>query len=468
MIKEILYTEWKAFISNKLQAGFLLLLLLTGGYAIRYGYKEVKKQQAVIRLVQTEEKKQWDGLLKGLTADTTTPAGKRAWQTVGDPRFSWAWHRYNTIFHPAPLAALAIGQRDLFPYYHKLTSHSLYMQVFKNEMVNPQKLLTGNLDLSFVLIFLFPLLVIALGYNIVSAEQENGTYALLKTQPVAFSKILLVKTAFRFVLVAGAALLLSIAGFLYTDAWYMNGRNIAWWLAAVVLYCLFWQGLVYWIASFMKNSAFNAMLLLAVWLLLLVVFPSLLNATGTYRYPINQTQLSNAIRRIQLDESKEALLKMAQAFYTIHPEWSDGDTSFLNLYKRAYPMAGELGDAKASPSVTAYYQQIRNRDQWVNAFNSLSPAVNTQQVLNYLSGTDVNNYLDYQQAVTTFHQQLVKFYHEPLYQHRFFVTKDYAQRPAFSWQPSTNEKTIGKGLLILIVWIVVLFGYGYWIYRRFD
>ena len=43
----------------------------------------------------------------------------------------------------------------------------------------------GRFDLAFVLIYLYPLLILALTYNLLSAEKEQGTLALALSQPVS-------------------------------------------------------------------------------------------------------------------------------------------------------------------------------------------------------------------------------------------------------------------------------------------
>jgi ABC-2 type transport system permease protein len=57
-------------------------------------------------------------------------------------------------------------------------------------------------------VFLFPLRILALSYNLLSAEREQGTLALVLSQPVRLSTVVLGKLVARFglVVVLGAAL----------------------------------------------------------------------------------------------------------------------------------------------------------------------------------------------------------------------------------------------------------------------
>src|SRR3546814_3816686 len=53
------------------------------------------------------------------------------------------------------------------------------------EIENPLNLMTGTFDISFVVIFLLPVFIIALTYDMLSGEKESGTLALAMTQPVS-------------------------------------------------------------------------------------------------------------------------------------------------------------------------------------------------------------------------------------------------------------------------------------------
>lgn len=450
MIKTIFIIEWKAFYRAPLLIASYAFLLLAGIYAIHYGNNEINKQQAIIRLVEQRGDHQFDSLIKGFAADTTQPAGKKAWHDVADPRLAWYTHKYPAVFKPSPLSRLSLGQRDIIPYYQELQSHSLYMQVFKSEITNPEKLLTGNLDLAFVLVFLFPLFIIGLGYDIVSGDKESGVYAVIKTQATSFNHIVLIKLLFRFLLVAVLAITLCI-----------TGKASVLWCGITLLYITFWHAVIYGISSLNRNSAFNAMTLVATWLLFLIVLPALFNAMAIYRYPIDQTHLSNYIRRIQLDESKNGLYNLAQNYYAKYPALNDHDTSWAMLYQKAYPMAGEIGDSLARPVVYHYYDQIRARNLFVASFNCINPAANTQQVFNALAGTDMITYLQYQKDLESFHHNLVKFYHEPLFLNKTFTRKDYDNKPDFVWNSTVNQNEVAGGISVLFVWTVLLFSAGY-------
>ena len=77
----------------------------------------------------------------------------------------------------------------------QLTIKTFEAQRFDTDLVNPSSLHAGNLDLAFVILFLFPLLVIVLTFNLIAEETESGTWKLVAVQAKStfgfvFSKLL--------------------------------------------------------------------------------------------------------------------------------------------------------------------------------------------------------------------------------------------------------------------------------------
>ncbi|MEH6309158.1 hypothetical protein RYH73_26135 [Olivibacter sp. CPCC 100613] len=81
--------------------------------------------------------------------------------------------RFNLVNQPHPLNGLSIGQRDVNSSIQSLTIRNLEGQKYDTDLFNPSNLLAGNLDFSFVLIYLFPLLIIGFSYNLLSEEKDG-------------------------------------------------------------------------------------------------------------------------------------------------------------------------------------------------------------------------------------------------------------------------------------------------------
>ena len=64
-------------------------------------------------------------------------------------------------------------------------------------MTSPRKLLVGHFDLLFVMVYGYPLLIIALTYNLLATEREEGTLALVLAQPIRLRTLVAAKIALR-------------------------------------------------------------------------------------------------------------------------------------------------------------------------------------------------------------------------------------------------------------------------------
>lgn len=227
--KTIIRYEWASFLRNKFQLLLLAIIFLFGMYAIYYGTTVVDVQLKTIADVQKIEEEEFHQYQVSFQEELNSVDAKRKRDIASDPSYAWFRHGYHAVLKPHKYAALAIGQRDLHPYYHRLTGMSLYYQLFENEIANPVKLYVGNFDLSFVIIYLFPLLIIAFTFGLYSIEKESGVLALLRIQSIGIRKILIIRLLFYFMLITGFALLISLIGLLVSGNIFTDESLLAAW-----------------------------------------------------------------------------------------------------------------------------------------------------------------------------------------------------------------------------------------------
>jgi ABC-2 type transport system permease protein len=101
--------------------------------------------------------------------------------------------RFGLVNQTPNLAGLSIGQRDINPSIISVTIRNLEEQKYTTDLMNPMYQLLGNLDFSFVLLYFFPLIIIAFCFNLISEEKEEGTWSLLLTQAQNPKNVLLWK-----------------------------------------------------------------------------------------------------------------------------------------------------------------------------------------------------------------------------------------------------------------------------------
>lgn len=442
--------EWKLLTRNKLQLCIIVLFAAAALYAVHYGNAVIDRQQETVQYIRRQNAQDQQRLINGLNADTTTPAGMAAWEKAAYPSRVRFFLNYYAIDEPAPFARLSIGQRDVNAYYLQLNGQNLYLQLFRSEIANPRKLLAGNFDLSFVIIYLLPLLIIAFTYNLLSDEQERGTLPLLRIQPVPLHRVILYKLLFWLGITMALLFSISCIAFVWSGIPVTAAGSMLWWLLISGSYAGCWFALLLLINAFHRSSAVNALWSLGAWLLFLVVIPALLNLAFSDESQADPTRLTDYIRRQQgLGESKQEKLEVLERFYKRYPQYRNNDTAaamrFLEF--QAYSAYVTLNDAAAKPSVDAYYQNIWQRHRQIAAFNLINPAVNTQHLMNTLGHTGLEDAFAFRRSIAAFHQRLCHFCFEPLFAGRMMTKADFKKLPVFrQQQPSIAAGALLRGL----------------------
>jgi ABC-2 type transport system permease protein len=432
----LLRYEWLHF---KASRGLVLLtglLLAVGFYGIYYGTTEVARQRAHL------------AELPRLAARNVAEL-KTKFPGPADAGEIGYYHTTFAVHHPTAWAGLALGQRDVNPYYLKLRLLGLQGQLYASENVNPTKVLTGNFDLAFVLVYLVPLLIIALGFNILSSEREQGILPLLLAQPVRAGQLVAAKLTFQLGLVLGLVGLLSVVG----AAWArvpLDGR-LALWLGLTGLYCVFWLGVVLLVAAGQRSSSFNAVALLGVWLGLLVLVPSLLQVYVAAARPVAQGLALTVQQREAIhggwDRPKAETMTR---FYGDYPQYRDTAAIRERFAWRWYYAFQYLGDKSAAPLAAAYATGLRQRAELAGRLAWLSPAVALQASLSALAGTDLPAHLAFQQSATRYHSALRAFYYPFLFRQIPFTHADYAREPRHTFTSPPDLGTARRSLWQLL------------------
>ncbi|GAB3522095.1 DUF3526 domain-containing protein [Emticicia fontis] len=313
--------------------------------------------------------------------------------------------RFGLVNKTSNLSGLSIGQRDINPAVMSVTIRNLQEQKYNNDLMNPMYQLIGNLDFSFVLIYLFPLIIIAFGFNLISEEKEEGTWSLVLSQAVSPLKMLRVKIGIRYASVLAVLLLLFLIAKFYLAIPFDAAFGA--YIISALLYTSFWFCLVWLVVSFHKNSSQNALVLLTSWVLLTIVIPAAVNAAIVNLYPVPEAFSTVLESRdgyhTQWDKPKEPAI---QHFYQRYPQFRQfkhpegADYSSLWYYAMQ-----QLGDDEAISQANALKDKLMQRETISNAIGLFIPTIHTQLTLNLLSLSDMNNYLNFNEKLADFHER---------------------------------------------------------------
>ncbi|HIB8180126.1 DUF3526 domain-containing protein [Elizabethkingia anophelis] len=322
--------------------------------------------------------------------------------------------KFGLVNNTDNLNALSVGQRDINPSVQSLTIRNLEGQKYDTDLNNPVSLLFGNLDLGFVIIFLFPLVIISFCYNLLSEEKEESTWVLVSVQSPKPIKILFQKLLIRFVSVISVFLILMILAFIILD---LSFNTIFFGFVSVSLFYLsFWFALSFWIVSMKKNSSINAASLLSFWIVLIIVLPALLNNFIINRYPLPEA-LDTVIEQregyhAKWDTDKKTTM---EKFYKHYPQFSSFGYPKESFNWLWYYAMQQMGDDESKAQSDQLVHKLWEREKMSRSLSFFIPGLHTQFQFNDLTHSGLSNQLKFMQATDKFHEKMRLYFYPKIF-----------------------------------------------------
>lgn len=477
----ILRHEWRNLAADRTAWVVILLFAAVIAGAVVNGSARVEERRAEIdqALAAERERLAADRAEALRAAAAPRPEGEVSPFAAGPdhPYYLGTRQGTNAFLLPGPLAPLALGQSDLYPYGYKVTTGNRESLVTSEPLENPIKLHTGSFDLAFVLIYLGPLLILVLSFNLISGEKESGTLGLLLSQPVSLRTLVLGKVALRALLVLGSAVVFTLAGFLATGADLSAPGapfRLALWSLAVLAYGAFWFSLAVWVNARGRSSAANAVILASCWLVLVVLVPGVVNLAATAFYPVpSRVDFVHAMR-LASNEARVQGSQLLGQFFEDHPQLAKGrpadpdEASFMVLRLARDEAVGR----SLEPVLARYEESLERQEGLVDRFRFLSPALLLQDVLLDIAGTGAARHRRFVAQVDAFRRGWRELFAPRYVEDRpVFTAADYDRLPRFDFVEEPTDELARRTALPLALLIgvpLVLGGLGLRAYRRFQ
>ncbi len=428
---------FKSFFRTKLFLVSLLLLLSIGTISIFIGKQYLVKQE---KNTVSAQKFQEESIKQNLEYHNN------------DLGLLLYYQRFAFIKKPANISAISIGQSDVNPLLQAVTIRGIEGQKYDTDFENPSLLMSGNLDLSFVITYLFPLLLIALTFNLYSEEKELGTWRILTAQTSGKASFLLKKLLVRvgFIFAVLIVLLFLASAVLQIE---MN-QNFWALFAQSVLYLLFWSALCFWIISLLKNSSFNALALISIWVVLTILIPAIVNnyVTNTYQVPeaLHAMLEQRDGYHEKWDLEKDATMT---GFYEAYPQYKDykvPENTFSWIWYYGMQHNGDLASKETS---TEMKDKIKMRNNVSETIALFVPTMHAQLSFNNLAGTDMLSHLDFLDALTEFHENLRLDFYTTIFDKKTADTVNWKNYDAKFY---TSKQDFSWGYLLLPTLIITL------------
>ena len=174
-----------------------------------------------------------------------------------------------------PLLDLAVGRTDLEPSHTATSFWAREDALFEDyQLDGPLALAAGRFDLAFVTVWLAPVLLIALGLSMVSAERDTGLLRMQAAASTSLGRRALARAGLRWVIVFAPIAAAATIGTLLAPAAPEKATHLVLWVAAAGAYLLVWQAAVLLASSFRLRQEALGAALLALWALVIAVLPA--------------------------------------------------------------------------------------------------------------------------------------------------------------------------------------------------
>ncbi|MFN7140073.1 MAG: ABC transporter permease [Limisphaerales bacterium] len=417
MMKSIFKCEIRNLMGDGTVWTLAIIFALVLGYAVYNGQRWTEFQQGAIAQAKEREeqnlvkvKKQAEAILSG---EEAAPA---YWKNPADIRgFSYRGLVTHAYKPPTELTTMSVGQSDIYPYIFKMNTGLKNSFISSYEIENPRRLLLGRFDPAFVVIYLFPLFILALGYNVISSEKEEGMLGLLLSQPVALSQLVLGKMLLRVIVVFGlsfglltAALL--VLGFNFSAPNVLSRLGL--WFLVAAAYGAFWFSLILLVNSRGWSSPVNATVLAGCWLILVVLLPGIINLAVKTVYPVpSRVEFITALRDATDDVTSQRA-KVISKYLEDHPELAPQDIPAEQLgFFESRIITNEEIEQKLLPVQNRFETQVMRQQDFVRRLKYVSPALLAQDAFNNISGTGLERQRQFMDQVDQYHMELRGYFH---------------------------------------------------------
>jgi len=404
--------EWKLLTASAVMRLVLIVFVAMIGAATLLGAARAAR-----------DRQTYDVFLQRAAQQRAQPLSRRA-DVVANEK-GWL-----AVVPPAPLSALAVGQADVYPSYLRITARNLDALVTGDQIEHPLAVASGHLDLAFVVLFLYPLLIFAVSFDLTATERDRGTLRMVLAQPVRLRDVVAGKMIARVVLLAIPIVVIPIV---VGSAVFAPAPFVVWTIA-VLVYGSIWHGLALIVNARGWSAPANALVLAGIWLMFAIVGPATINLLIAVRYPMpSRVEAAVQARAATQAATLQGSRQLGQ-FLQDHPTSAnvgrDGMRQFAVLQaRRDQQVADRLQRVEA-----AFEAQLERQRRLAGWLSVVSPTMVMQEVLLDAAGTSANRFEHFRAAAAAFQHEWQEYFEPRVLDAATLTGAELAAAPTFAYQ----------------------------------
>lgn len=345
---------------------------------------------------------------------------------------------------PAPLLALTLGQSDLQAGHDYLNARLVQGMASGDAVSHPLALLVGRIDLAFVAIYLYPLVILAICADLIASERDTGRLRLVLAQAVSGAAIIGAKLAARLALVAAFPLLVLLSAFWTTDGSFSSLVRVALWTAVVFTYGLVWLAVGFAASARGFGAAATMVSAAALWIVSALLAPVVVSVLARTMHPLPSGVEYDANMRAA---TRSAVLEGSQQlgrFLEDHPSTGTGVEGM-----QQYAMLQRTRDLEVArrmaPVEAAFAERTARQRAFVLAAQFVSPTAVLYSTLAEISGTGHQGAEHYRTQAVRFQESWSSFFSPTLTASDARI--EAAATPRFIYEEEPLGEIVGAAVL---------------------
>jgi ABC-2 type transport system permease protein len=405
--------EWILLVRAPYKLIAIALFCLAAIYGVSNGISLYQKQLETIAIAEANSRKQQESVLSWFAEGKTGPED-RPWIDVSVPFWAmwYSAHQVNKV--PSPMMAFAIGQAENYGFYKRVNVWSTaYDNDLAAEISNPERVVLGSLDFSFVTIFLLPLLLIILTFSIGGYEQDKQLTSLIQVQRGSYSRWVMGRVVAVGLLISGMMIVLILGAGAWTETLVNSTQSLLLFLAVVLAYLWFWMILIGGLIRLKTGQTAQAMGITLIWVILALVIPGLVHQSASIRYPNNLMVKYLDSKRV--DQEKIYAMEYKEIWKEVStklPELKETKLAAQPDSLKAPLVTGGLHRTEISFHMNEVFEAIEEgfeeKNQFIENSYWFNPLVGIQNFLFHLSETDFQAYQAYRRKIQESNLEICK------------------------------------------------------------
>ena len=399
---------------------------------------------------------------------------------------------------PSSMSVLALGFSDIIPVSFTTTETGL---TWGDSPIASQTMLPlfGSLDYLFIVKIVVSLLAFLMTFDVVAGEKEKGTLKIALSNPVPRHQVILGKFIEGYLTILAALLISVLIGMVivsFLSFPLFSGKVLSRFLL-ILLVSFIYLALMFTLGLFVSSSCHSSLsaftILLLLWVVLILAFPSLSGIVARIVYPVKSEHVFNQekaevrsnIRREKGKELSQAVQKAGlysgDTRLSHQEEWEQ----YMRLRE---PIAGkyEKREAELIRKLEQDYQRTNTTQNRIAVnISRLSPASTLTYIMSDLSHTGLQERENFYQEAKVYYQQLDDIYYSKMWMDMFSIGNGYiyslgsyaegiAERkdlPFFTYKSRGLMEVLGRSIIdigLLVLYTLIFFLGAYFSFLRYD